>query len=232
MEGGIQFIDIIFFALVAAFIVLRLRSVLGRRNGGKTEHRDIFAERDAEKRSTENVITLGDQPPTSKESAWSKPSDITNEADTVVARGIVQIGIADSKFVAAEFIGGAEGAFEMILNAFSVGDRDTLKNFLSAEVYGNFVHAVDERERLGYTLEDTLVGVLSAEIVEAFMEGRTANVTTKFVSEQIKVTRNGEGQIVDGNPNMVTEVTDFWTFSRDTGNSDPNWELVATRSLD
>ena len=232
MEGGIQFIDIIFFALVAAFLVLRLRSVLGRRNGGKTGHRDIFAARNAEKRTEDNVITLGDQPATSKESAWSKSPDVDNEADTVLAQGIAQIRSADSQFDAMEFSGGAQSAFEMILKAFSAGDRETLKNLLSAEVYGNFVHAVDERERLGHTLEDTLVGIKSAEIVEAFMEGRTANVTTKFVSEQITVTRDSEGLIVDGNPNTVTEVTDFWTFARDTGNRDPNWELVATRSLD
>jgi predicted lipid-binding transport protein (Tim44 family) len=232
MDGGIQFIDIIFFALVAAFLVLRLRSVLGRRNGGKTEHRDIFAARKAEQRSDDNVVSLGDQQTAQTESVWNKPQDAANESDSVVDQGIAQISKVDPQFDAAEFAGGAKGAFEMILTAFASGDRETLKNLLNAEVYGNFVHAIDDRERQGHTLEDTLVGISSSEIVEAFMEGSIANVTTKFVSEQITVTRDGEGQIVDGNPNTAMEVTDFWTFARDTRTRDPNWELVATRSLD
>lgn len=232
MDGGIQFIDIIFFALVAAFLVLRLRSVLGRRNGSKTGHRDIFAARNAEQRSEDNVVSLGDPQTAQQESVWNKPQDAANDADTVVERGILQIRKADPQFDAAEFVGGSRGAFEMILTAFATGDRETLKNLLNAEVYGNFVHAIDDRERQGHTLEDTLVGINSAEIVEAFMEGSTANVTTKFVSEQITVTRDAEGQIVDGNPNTAMEVTDFWTFARDTHSRDPNWELVATRSLD
>ena len=232
MESGSQFIDIILFAMVAAFLVLRLRSVLGRRNGSKTGHRDIFAQRKAEPHAEDNVIAIGDQKPGQKDSVWNKPQDDAAEGHSDLIEGIAQIRRADPSFDPDGFVGGAKGAFDMILTAFSSGDKATLKGLLSAEVYGNFAQAINDRERQGHTLEDTLVGIKSAELVEAYMEGRNANVTVKFVSEQITVTRDKEGQIVEGNPNTVTEVTDFWTFARDTRSRDPNWELVATRSLD
>jgi len=81
-------------------------------------------------------------------------------------------------------------------------------------------------------MEDALVGINSAEAVEIFMEATIANVTVKIVSEQIKVVRDAEGEIIEGDENKVVEVTDFWTFARDTKSDDPNWTLVATRSLD
>ena len=102
----------------------------------------------------------------------------------------------------------------------------------NSEVYNNFVKVIHDREQAGETLEDTLIGINVAEIVEAYMEGQTAHITVKFVSEQINVTRNENGDIINGNSNLVTDVTDFWTFARDTRSSDPNWLLIATRSLD
>lgn len=232
-----QFFDIILFAMIAAFLVLRLRGVLGRRDGGKTGHRDPFAARrpDAPKESgnDDNVISLGDQAAPQRDSAWARPqAEDGDDADSVVADGLRQIQRADRDFTPDGFVEGAQHAFGMILDAFAKGDRETLKGLLSTEVHGNFVRAIEDRERSGHTLEDDLVSINSVDIVEAFMEGRVANVTVKFVSEQVTVTRDVEGQIVDGNPNTATEVTDFWTFARDTRARDPNWELVATRSLD
>jgi predicted lipid-binding transport protein (Tim44 family) len=120
----------------------------------------------------------------------------------------------------------------MILDAYAKGDSQTLKPLLNPEVFANFSQAIRDREQAGETLEDTLVGIKSAEIVEAYLDGRTVNVTVKFVSEQINVTRDESGDVVDGNPNAVIEVTDFWTFARDAKSRDPNWTLVATNSLD
>ena len=233
MGNGFQFIDIIFFAMIAAFLVLRLRSVLGRRDGGKTGHRDPFAPAERERVKDDNVVALPDRvrepAATRRAEAAARTSD---EPASLVEQGIEQIRRLDGDFDAKEFVVGARAAFEMILNAFAAADKATLKSMLSPEVYGNFVRAIDDRQKAGHTLEDTLVGIKSAEVVEAFLEGRVAHMTVKFVSEQITVTRDAEGQIVDGNPNTVTEVTDFWTFSRDTRSRDPNWDLVATRSLD
>jgi predicted lipid-binding transport protein (Tim44 family) len=235
MGNGFQFIDIIFFAMIAAFLVLRLRSVLGRRNDTKTGHRDPFAK--AERTKDDNVVPLPDlgrepaKDGTRRPDA-AQPSAPAGEPASLVEEGIQQIQRLDPEFNPKEFLIGARSAFEMVLNAFAAGDKATLKGMLSPEVYGNFVGAIDERQKAGHTLEDTLVGIKSAEVVEAFLEGRVAHVTVKFASEQITVTRDADGQIVDGNPNTVTEVTDFWTFARDTRSRDPNWDLVATRSLD
>jgi predicted lipid-binding transport protein (Tim44 family) len=235
MGNGFQFIDIIFFAMIAAFLVLRLRSVLGRRNDTKTGHRDPFAK--AERAKEDNVVPLPDlarEPAvdTGRRTDPSRTDAPASESASLVDQGVQQISRLDSDFNPKEFLIGARAAFEMILNAFAAGDKATLKGMLSAEVYGNFVRAIDDRQKAGHTLEDTLVGIKSAEVVEAFLEGRVGHVTVKFVSEQITVTRDSDGQIVDGNPNTVTEVTDFWTFARDTRSRDPNWDLVATRSLD
>ena len=103
---------------------------------------------------------------------------------------------------------------------------------MSPEVYANFTQVIREREHTGITLEDTLVGIKSVEIVEAFVEDKAANINVKFVSEQINVTRDENGDVVDGDPNAVVNVVDFWTFSRHTKSRDLNWTLVATSSLD
>ena len=107
-----------------------------------------------------------------------------------------------------------------------------MKPLLSAEVYANFSQAIRDREQAGETLEDTLVGINSAEIVEAYVEDQTLSITAKFVSEQINATRDENGDVIDGNPNAVIDVTDFWTFARDAKSNDPNWDLVATSSLE
>ena len=91
---------------------------------------------------------------------------------------------------------------------------------------------MDSREQSGEVLEETLVGIKASEIVEADMTGSLANVTIKFVSDQIHAVRDKDGEIIEGDPNAIIEVTDFWTFSHDAKSRDPNWTLVATRSLD
>lgn len=233
MGNGFQFIDIIFFAMIAAFVVLRLRSVLGRRNDTKTGHRDPFAA--AERAKEDNVIPLPDisrEPAPGRRPEPARPDVAPGEPASLIEQGVQQIRKVDPSFDPKEFLVGARAAFEMILEAFAAADKATLKGLLSAEVYANFTRAIDDRQKANHTLEDTLVGIKSAEIVEAFLEGRVVHVTVKFVSEQITVTRDADGQIVDGNPNTVTEVTDFWTFARDSRSRDPNWDLVATRSLD
>ena len=107
-----------------------------------------------------------------------------------------------------------------------------MKGILSPEVFANFEQAIREREASGEVLDDTLVGIRAADIVEAHLEGRAANVTVKFVSDQVSAVRNEKGDVIHGDPDRISEVTDFWTFARDTGARDPNWTLVATRSLD
>ncbi len=231
MSNGFQFIDIIFFAMIAAFLVLRLRSVLGRRDGHEQNIRDRFRKQPGES-AEEKVIPLRERSEPRHDDALAKEAPAAaNDADPLT-RGLAEIKRVDPGFDAREFATGARVAFEMILEAYAKGDAQTLKPLLNPEVFANFSQAIRDREQAGETLEDTLVGIKSADIVEVYLDGSTAHVTVKFVSEQINVTRDENGDVVDGNPNAVIDVTDFWTFARDTKSRDPNWMLVATNSLD
>jgi predicted lipid-binding transport protein (Tim44 family) len=231
MGGGFQFIDIILIAMVAAFFVLRLRSVLGRRDGNDgSGHRDPFKPVPPEDAQDDNIIALPERKTDDSPQSRSDPGAFA--AEGTVENGLVQIRVADPEFAPDEFLAGARVAFEMILDAFASGDVKTLKTLLDPGVFAGFEAAIRDREDHGHTVEDTLVGFKSADIVEAYMEGRIANITIKFVTEQVNVTRDAEDQVAEGNPNEVITVTDFWTFARDTKARDPNWVLVATHSAD
>jgi predicted lipid-binding transport protein (Tim44 family) len=227
MSGEFQFFDIIILAMIAGFLILRLRRVLGRRDGHEGGYPDPLGEREQAEREAgdDNIVHLPDR---SEHAADAPALDI--DASDPTAAGLTQIKVADPSFDPAGFAEGAKIAFEMILNGFASGDRKTLKGLLSPDVYKNFDEAMSERERAGEVLEDTLVGIRSAKIVEAAMDGHHSVVTVKFVSEQISALRDAEGNIIDGNPNEVIDVTDFWTFSHDTRSSDPNWTLIGTES--
>jgi predicted lipid-binding transport protein (Tim44 family) len=118
----------------------------------------------------------------------------------------------------------------MVVDAFAKGDGKVLKSLLDGPVYENFASAIREREKVGHTLETTLVGIDEAEIVSAEVQGRNVIVTVKFVTGQVNATRDASDEIVDGDANKVVQVTDIWTFGRDTNSSDPNWVLIATGS--
>lgn len=238
MGGDMQFFDIIILAMIAGFLVLRLRRVLGRRDGHEGNYPDPF--RDADKKGQpkngqddddDNVVRLPDRS-TDVNAPFDAPSDAPAAADIddPISAGVTQIKVADPSFDPRGFAEGAKVAFEMVLNAFAGGDRKTLRGLLSPDVFGNFDEAITERERAGERLEDTLVGIRSATIVEAGMDGRLAIVTVKFVSEQISALYDADGNVIDGNPNEVIDVTDIWSFTRDTRSNDPNWTLVGTES--
>ena len=221
-------IDIILFAMIAAFLVFRLRSVLGRRDGHEGKHRDPFGARRGKTAPDDKVVQLPDRSGGEND---EEPAPDAAPASPLAA-GLAQIGDADSRFDLDEFASGARIAFEMILGAFAEGNAEALKPLLTPEVFGKFSRAIRDRDESGETLQQTLVGVKAVEPVEAVMEDRIAHITLKFVSEQINVTCDAAGDVVDGDPNAVIEVTDFWTFARDTGSGNPNWMLVGTRSLD
>jgi predicted lipid-binding transport protein (Tim44 family) len=229
MNGDFQFIDIILFALVAAFLVLRLRSVLGRRDGHQGPAPDPFKTASGRERSDETVVRLpdrGEKPSEPFETSRSR----SGEPAASQEGGIASIRKADPAFDADGFLSGARIAFEMILNAYSAGDVTTLRPLLSSDVFANFSQSIRDREQAGETMGLTLIGIKTAEIVEAYMAGRTAHLTVKFISEQTTVTRDDRGEIIEGDPAAVTMVTDYWTFARDTRSGDPNWALVATGS--
>jgi predicted lipid-binding transport protein (Tim44 family) len=233
MGDGFQFIDIILFAMIAAFLILRLRSVLGRhKDSGEPQQRnqaDPFAA-DPSNENGDNVIALPDAK--LNKVAEEAPEEKDPEPQTPVDTGVAQISKASPDFDRTEFLVGARTAFEMIIQAFAEGDTELLESLLNNEVYSNFLQAIRSREAENQTLENTLVRIVSGEMIEAYMADSVANVTIKIVSEQVNVTRNEAGEVVDGDADHISEVTDIWTFARDTNSNDPNWQLVATRSLD
>jgi predicted lipid-binding transport protein (Tim44 family) len=222
----VHFIDIIFFAMVAAFLILRLRSVLGRRTGEERQRPDPFRTRPAET-AGDKIIPLPDR---SARAGADALEAIPVSKGTPLDSGLTQIAVADPSFKSEEFLSGAKAAFEMIIMAFAKGDRKALRPLLNDPVFEHFSAAIKAREDAGQSHETTLVGVKSATILEAQMDGRTAFVTIKFVSEQINVTRDKAGAPVDGEPAHAAEITDIWTFARNTRSRDPNWTLVETRS--
>ena len=213
--------DIILFALVAVFLVLRLRSVLGRRTGHERRRAPLLRQPEA---SGDKVVAFGQRGRT------APPPPTSTAPPDAVAAGLAQIREADPSFDPSAFLEGARAAFEMIVAAFAAGDRVQLRPLLSDEVYKPFSDAIDEREAAGETLESRILQLKSIDIVEAALAGRIARVTVKFVSDQINVLRAHDGSVVDGDPDHPIEKTDFWSFARDTGSNDPNWMLEATAS--
>lgn len=219
---------------IAVVVILRLRSVLGKRTGNERPPIDPYAaQRRTEKpQAPGNVINLPQRENAPENPVLEKPVEPVwtgyAEADSAVAKGLEKIAAADRQFSARIFVDGAKVAYEMVVTAFAQGDRQSLKNLLSREVYEGFARAIDERERAGHILESRFVGIDKAEFTAADLKGKRANVTIRFIAEFISATLDKAGEVIDGDPKQVREITDVWTFERDTGSRDPNWKLVAT----
>jgi len=231
---------IIFLAL-AVFIFLRLRSVLGQRTGRERPPFNPYAAREARPgapaEKADKVVAL---PPRKADAAPAKPAEEKPAADRwkgVVAQGsagaaggLDAIAAADKTFNGEHFIVGARSAYEMIVTAYAQGDRRALKNLLAKDVYEGFDAVIREREQRGETAEARFVSIDAADIIGAEQRGPTAQITVRFVSQLVSVTRDKTGNVVDGNAEKVSDVTDVWTFARDVTSRDPNWKLVATES--
>jgi predicted lipid-binding transport protein (Tim44 family) len=226
---------IIFLAL-AVFIFLRLRSVLGQRTGRERPPYDPYAAREPVRPTADNVVALPNRTPDTAAAAPVAPVDPVERwkgialPGSAIATGLDAIVAAAPDFDARHFLTGARAAYEMIVNAYAEGDRRTLKNLLSREVYDGFESAIVEREKRGDTVESRFVSIDNAEITAAEVRGRNVQATVRFQSKLISVTRNKEGNVIDGNAEKVTDVTDVWTFARDVTSRDPNWKLVATEA--
>lgn len=228
----------ILFLGLAVLVLLKLRSVLGRRTGTERPPSDHFPRRDVPQ-SGDKVVPMpqrgparADTPPPPVVDSIPEPGDRPKPAvaNASVAAALQAVMRADRSFDADHFLSGAKVAYEMIVNAFAAGDRKTLKPLLSKEVYEGFDQAITGRERAGQRVESSFVGIDSAEITEAAMRGSTAQITVRFISQLIQATRDAQGNVTDGDPTRVTEVTDVWTFARDVSSRDPNWRLIATEA--
>jgi len=226
----------IIFLTLAVVIFLKLRSVLGQRTGRERPPYDPYSARDAVRGATnDNVVTLPGRVAETAQNPveTSEPTERWKgiaEAGSVVAVGLDAIAGEDKTFDAKHFVAGARAAYEMIVLAYAEGDRRTLKNLLSRDVYEGFEAAIRERENKGETVETRFVAIDKSDIAGVELRGRTAQITVRFVSQLISVTRDKSGNVIEGNPEKVTEVTDVWTFARDISSRDPNWKLVATEA--
>ncbi|MEQ8345943.1 MAG: Tim44/TimA family putative adaptor protein [Sneathiellaceae bacterium] len=226
MGGDYQFLEILLLAMVAGFILLRLRGVLGRRTGherpprGLPGSRDVRNEEKDDLEEDEKIITLPER--------GAQDGEDAAPVAPAGPPGLAAVRKIDRNFREAEFLEGAQAAYEMIVTAFARGDKQTLRPLLSNEVYASFEEAIDARDRAGESHETTLIGIKSAEISEAVVTNRTADITAKIVAELMNVTKNAQGEVIGGSGNTIEIVAEYWTYRRDLSSSDPNWVLIAT----
>jgi predicted lipid-binding transport protein (Tim44 family) len=238
MAEDMEFFDFgtIFFLVAAVVIFFQLRNVLGRRTGHERPPFDPYTAartpKDAAGKS-ENVVSLPRKRASGEGNDESYAAiDVFAKPGTDLNRGLRAIKDADQSFDPKSFVDGAKMAYEMIVMAYADGDRKTLKNLLSREVYDGFVAAIADREAKSEKIQSSFVGIDKADNDSGEMKGGEAHVTLRIVSELISATRNKAGEVVDGDPETVAEVKDVWTFARDTRSRDPNWKLVATEAED
>ncbi|MGH7120288.1 MAG: Tim44/TimA family putative adaptor protein [Acetobacteraceae bacterium] len=214
-------IDLVLFGLIAAFLLLRLRSVLGRRTGFERPPIDPHAGPPAA-RPGPVIEGHADAPPPAPQRPMPDPA-------SPVGSCLARIASADKTFDPGHFLSGAEAAFRIIVTAFASSDREGLRPLLSEETYRTFDTVIAEREGRGETQKTEIRSIDAATIENADLSGSTARITIRFVSDQVNVTLGRDGQPVAGTE-AVTEINDLWTFERDISNQDPTWRLVGARS--
>jgi predicted lipid-binding transport protein (Tim44 family) len=233
--------------IVAVVVILKLRSVLGRRTGDEEarveRYRTERARQEAASASGDNVVAM---PRRERDTVAAPPATEVAEADAeeriktypgvepAARGGLLDIARLDPAFDPDTFIRGAKQAYEMIVTAFAEGNRKLLRDLLDRPVYEGFTRAISERETRGEQVDQSFVGIEKADILESEVKSGRASITVRFVSELISATRDKAGAIIGGDPQKIKEVTDIWTFSRDISSpkarSNPNWWLIATQS--
>jgi predicted lipid-binding transport protein (Tim44 family) len=211
--------------------------VLGQRTGSERPPFDRAARNAVQGAPESNIVPIPgkiiDQAPVAPSAevtpAGERWKDLA-EPGSPLALGLDAIAAQDSSFDPRHFLSGARGAYEMIVLAFANGDRRALRDLLSSEVFESFDAVIKDRERHEQKTETRFVSIDKAQLVGAESRDRTAQLTVRFVSQMISVTRDKAGTIVDGNADKVADITDVWTFARDTTSRDPNWKLVGTGS--
>jgi predicted lipid-binding transport protein (Tim44 family) len=215
-------IQLLVLAGIALFLVLRLKSVLGTREGfEKPPVSGVAKPSPADNRRRDFEVIEG-----GVDHDIADPTDVKGNTGQALAK----MKQAEPSFSVTEFLDGARGAYEMILMAFENGELDTLKQFLSDDVYTSFASVVETREAEGLRVDASFIGVRELKLVGAdFNEDSSeGEVSIKFVGELTSVVRDVAGEIVEGNPEEIKRQKDIWTFARIMGSNDPNWQLVAT----
>lgn len=215
------FWQIVILAMIAAFLGMRLYSVLGR----KAEHEEeaissrLEQARQQQEEAQAERPKLVETPRNDRALAGFSPA---------IEEGLRDISSADRSFDLLPFLAGAKGAYEVILEAFWRGDKDELKELCDDDVYRSFVAAIEEREAAGYTLDNKLIRIEDETVHSAVLDGKVARIAVRFVADIASVTRDKDGNVIAGSLDDAIESRDIWTFSRDVRNSDPNWLLDET----
>lgn len=237
MDNGFDIYTLLFLIL-AVVIFLRLKNVLGRRTGNERQPPDPYAARDAKSNGAQpagrdTVVPLHQGPGAEMDEDTVSIEDRIKDfapKNSPLANGLMDIGKSDLNFDPAQFLTGAKAAYEMIVVAFAEGNKRALRQLLGKEVYEGFVGALEERAERGEKVDSSFIGIDKANMIEAELKRKSAQITVKFISQLITSTIDKEGKVIDGDPKKVREVTDIWTFARDLSTRDPNWKLVATEA--
>ncbi|HVZ14221.1 MAG TPA: Tim44/TimA family putative adaptor protein [Bauldia sp.] len=239
--SGFTDLTSVIFLVIAVVVFIRLRSVLGRRTGNERPPYDPYTRRDGlPARGGDKVVDVARRIPAAAPAGAAVTATIplaqrigaVAPEGSPVNDGLKAIAVEDPALDPSAFVAGAKVAYEMIVTAFAEGDRKTLKPLLGREVFDGFVSAIAEREQRGETIEFKFVGIDRAEITAASLKGGTAQITVRFLSKLVSATHDKAGKVIDGDPTHVGDVTDVWTFARETASRDPNWKLVATESVE
>ena len=211
-------IDLILFGMIAAFLVLRLKGILGRRAGFERPAAQAVPPREAQ---------AAPMQPAGRDAAIATRT--IPEPASATGQTLMRMKALDSAFEPGSFLDGAEKAFQMIVRAFAAGERAALRPLLSDDTYHAFEAAIATREKAGHAQITDIRAIHAMTIERADIRGTTGAITVRFVSDQVNLTQDQAGHPVTGT-DAVTEINDLWTFERDLNLTDPAWHLVAARS--
>jgi predicted lipid-binding transport protein (Tim44 family) len=222
MGSGSFPVDLILFGMIAAFLVLRLRSILGRRTGYERPTQPVQPQ--PVPRAAPGPVIDGRAEPASPSAPQTVP-----DAASPVGQALARMRETDVNFDPARFLAGVDQAFRMIVGAFAQGDRVTLRSLLADDTYKAFEGAITAREAANETQVSEIRAIQQLAIEAAELKGRSGLITVRIVSDQVSYSHDAAGKPVAG-ADAVTEITDIWTFERDLTAQDPTWRLVAARS--
>lgn len=219
---GNEMIQLLVLAGIAVFLILKLKSVLGSREGFEKPPLPMPGPSDTATKAREKFEVI----------EGGADLDITDhvDEDSDAAKALAEMKRIDPSFNVTEFLNGARGAYEMILMAFELGEIDDIAPFLSGDVLEAFESVIEQREKEGLVVTANFVGVREMTLMDAELDPDTkeGELKVRFVGELTSVVRDSAGDIVEGDPNAIKRQKDIWTFARIMGSDDPNWQLVAT----
>lgn len=233
-------VEIILLAMVAGFILLRLRGELGKRPGNDDHHQHGSSSTKDENAPSRFPAKYSNEMPSGDVTEVLAPSDVPQKndqstlvdisADISVRNGLSSIRQIDKRFEAGIFMAGAKEAYGIILEAFWSGDKEALKDLVADSVLRQFEQAIDAREAVNQKVDNRLLDIEESRLISARLDGSEAEIGVLFKADLIAVTRDESGTVIAGDASGSVVVKDEWTFRRDLKSSQPAWLLVATRT--